>query len=212
MGSLVPLGPVPAFAGRHYQFQVPPGAGPPGPFLAGGACPAPMRIGVSFRGCRWLPGVSLAAAGASWAPSVPLRMRRPGGGCLSPAALAAAGPGDDGLSFRIVKTLAKPCVSLHSRCCPAVALAKRGVARAGSGAAVPPLAGACITWALSSFHDRNLVGRICLLMVMAQLLPESYTGWSSPYRLSRSTGEPKSRASIQTSGMAPGTLPHNCSH
>ena len=93
----------PLSRGRHYQFQAPPGAGPHGPFLAGGACPVPMCIGVSVRGRRWLPDLSLTAVGASWAPCVPLRMRRPGGCCLSPAAPAVAGSGDDGLLFRVVK-------------------------------------------------------------------------------------------------------------
>ena len=202
-GSPVPSGPVPAFAGRHYQFQAPPGAGPPGPFLAGGACPAPTRIGVSVRGRRLLPGVSLAAAGASWAPCVPLRMRWLGGCCLSPAALAAAGPGDDGLLFRIVKP--------SYRCTPAAALPwplrSEGMARAGSGAAVPPLAGTCITWAAPSFHDQNVLGRNFSCMLKEQLLPENYTRWQViPVTWAGPPREPTGRATAQPAGFLPGTI------
>ena len=173
MGPLCPQGRFPLSRVDIISSKLPPGAGPPGPFLAGGACPAPTRIGVSVRGRRLLPGVSLAAAGASWAPCVPLRMRRLDGCCLSPAALAPEGPGDDGLLFRIVKP--------SYRCTPAAALPwplrSEGMARAGSGAAVPPLAGTCITWAAPSFHDQNMLGRNFSCMLKEQLLPENYTGW-----------------------------------
>ena len=84
-GLPVPSGPVPAFAGRHYQFQAPPGAGPHGPFLAGGACPPRLASG-----CQ-----SGVAAGCL---ASPLRRRGPHGlpmcrsGCAGPAAVACPLP------------------------------------------------------------------------------------------------------------------------
>ena len=180
MGPLAPLGPVPAFAGRHYQFQVPPGAGPPGPFLAGGACPIPMCIGVSVRGCRW-----------------PWLLPRGGGGLLGSLCAAPDAPARRLLPVpchprrcgargrRVVVPNCQAFVSLHSHCCPAVALAKRG-------------GGAGREWRCGPAHGGNLYHmggtlpittrmrwvEISPPMVKESLLPESYTGWQfSPVAL-----------------------------
>ena len=100
------------------------------------------------------------------------------------------------------KSLAKSRILLHSRCCPAGSLAKRGMARAGSGAVVPPLAGACITWAVPSFHDRNPVGRISLPDGNgASITGELHPMTGRPCQSDRSAGTPADTLSHRNSQL-----------
>ena len=204
MGPLCPQGRFPLSRVDIISSKPLPARGLMGPSLP--VVPAPPRLA---SGCQ--SGVAACCLAS------PLRRRGPPGlpvcrsGCAGPAAVACPlppsrmrGPGDDGLLFRMVKP--------SYRCTPAAALPwplrSEGMARAGSGAAVPPLAGTCITWAAPSFHDQNVLGRNFSCMLKEQLLPENYTGWQIiPVTWAGPPREPTGRATAQPAGFLPGTLP-----
>ena len=114
MGPLCPQGRFPLSRVEIISSKPLPARGLMGPSLP--VVPAPPRLasGCQVRGRRLLPGVSLTAAGALLgslcaAPDALARRLLP-----VPCRPAAAGPGDDGLLFRIVKP--------SYRCTPAAAL------------------------------------------------------------------------------------------
>ena len=201
MGPLYPQGRFPLSRVEIISSKPLPARGLMGPSLP--VVPAPSRCA---SGCQ-----SGVAAGCLASPS---RRRGPPGlpvcrsGCAGPAAVACPlpppplrGPGTMGCCSGLSSLRIE-----HSRCCPAVALAKRGVARAGSGAAVPPLAGACITWASPSCHDQNVLGRNSPAYGNgATVTGQLHRMAIQPCSLSRSAGEPTGRASIHTAGTAPGS-------